>query len=200
MDKITRMRLSVYCGFLAPIIAYILIFISIANAPWFTWQHNALSDLGAHPGSDVTFNAGLMVAGVLYFVFSVNLFTYYKREEILNKIGSIFLIIDSIALFCIGLFPETAGIIHYYVSVVFFVMFPLGFLILSIGYIYHQREKIVAIVAFIGFVASAIIWGFPWKAYGITGVAIPEFTSSLFATTWVALVAYKIYTELRSGS
>ncbi len=193
-----RMKLAVYSGFIAPIIAYILIFISIANASWFTWQHNALSDLGAHAGTDITFNSGLMIAGILYLVFSVNLFLYYKKEEILNKIGSLFLIVDAIALFCIGLFPETAGRIHYYVSVVFFVMFPFGFLFLSIGYILHKKDMTVAIVGFIGFVASAIIWSFPWNSYGITNVAIPEFISSLFVTAWVMLVAYKMYNEIKS--
>ena len=193
MDIRTLQKIAGLCGILAPIVAYIFIFISIANAPWFTWQHNALSDLGAHAGSDITFNFGLMAAGILELIFSIGLFLHFK--DILSRIGSIFLIVDSIALFAIGYFPETAGIIHYYVSVVFFVMFPLGYLIFTVALFKNSKDKLLCIVAFIAAIASIIIWSTPWESFGITGVAIPEFLSSLFGASWVVLMSWYLYKE-----
>lgn len=186
-------KISRICGILTPIVAYLFIFISIANAPWFTWQGNALSDLGAHAGSDLTFNFGLMAAGILMLIFSVGLFFYF--EDKLSRIGVIFLVIDSIALFSIGLFPETAGRIHFYVSVVFFVMFPLGLLILSVTLYLKKTHLWLAILALIGGIASIIIWSFPWESFGITGVAIPEFLSSLVASFWVVAMSIELYKE-----
>ncbi|MEQ9716170.1 MAG: DUF998 domain-containing protein [Candidatus Asgardarchaeum sp.] len=185
------LKISGVCGILAPVVAYTFIFISIANAPWFSWQLNALSDLGAHAGSDLTFNFGLMIAGVLELIFSIGLYIYFK--DTLSKIGSIFLILDSIALFGIGLFPETAGRIHFYVSVMFFVMFPLGYLVFSIAFLLRRNNFLLVVIALLGTVASIIIWSFPWSSLGITGVAIPEFLSSLIGSLWVIAMSIELY-------
>jgi len=193
MEETFKFKLISICGILAPIIAYTFIFTAIAQAPWFAWQSNALSDLGAHAGSDMIFNSGLMIAGTLLLIFSIGLFSYF--EDALSKIGAACLILDSIALFCIGLFPETAGIIHYYVSVMFFVMFPIAYLIISIAWFRDRRDIWLAMIALIGAIASIIIWSFPWRSFGITGVAIPEFLSSLFGSIWVVTMAIKLLRE-----
>jgi len=186
------------CGLLAPIIAYTAIFIAIANAPWFTWYANALSDLGAHAGSDYIFNTGLMIAGILLLLFSIGLFLHF--QDLLSKVGAIFLVLDSIALFAIGFFPETAGIIHFYVSVMFFVMFPLGYLIISVAFLLKKSNIWLAMLALIGAIASIIIWSFPWRSFGITGVAIPEFLSSLVGSIWIVAIALQLLRNPTSKS
>ena len=164
-------RFSYICGFLAPIVAYVLIFAAIMSAPWFNWFHNALSDLGGwlgvESGSAPIFNSGLIISGVV-------------------------LPLSGVFLFLIGVFPETAGRIHYYVSVGFFVTFPIGMLIISIFYLYSREDLVLGIYGLVVFIASIIIWGvIPWKALGATNVAIPEFTSSFIGSIWVWIFTIK---------
>ena len=195
MNRELFVKVSTFSGILCPIVSYFCIFLAISKAPWFRWEENALSDLGAHTGSDVIFNGGLIIGGILLLVFAVWLIFYF--EDIIAKIGSFILSIDSIALSLIGVFPETFGRIHLYVSIAFFVLFPIAYLIISISLFMYHREKLLGILAVIGAVASIIIWSFPWKSYGITGVAIPEFLSSLFGSLWVMTAAIKIYLKTR---
>ncbi len=191
MDKF-RLEITYICGFLTPIVAYTFIFIAIANAPWFMWHKNALSDLGAHAGSDVIFNSGLMIAGILESIFAIGLLNNFKG--IIRKIGAVILFLSAIALFGIGLFPETAGEIHFYFSVAFFVLFPIGIFVFSIPYVRkNENGRMLGFLAIGVFIASIIIWSFPWKSFGVTGVAIPEFLSSLCGAIWILAASFKLY-------
>ena len=186
--NILKTKYIIMIGYLIPIIAYSMIFIAISMAPWFTWQGNALSDLGAHPGSDVIFNTGLMISGILFVIYSVGLLLNFK--EFLDRVGALILIFAGISLFNIGLFPETAGHIHWQVSVMFFVSLPFGILFVSLGHI--KKDKALIITGIFVFIASLIIWSFPWASIGVTRVAIPEFLSSLCGVIWVELLTYKM--------
>ena len=176
-------------GFMIPIIAYSMIFLAISQASWFTWQGNALSDLGAHPGTDIIFNTGLMISGILFVIFSIGLLCYFT--DILERLGALILIFAGISLFNIGLFPETAGHIHWQVSVMFFVSLPFGVIFVSLANL--KKDKSILITGAFVFIASLIIWTFPWHSVGVTNVAIPELLSSLCGVIWVELVAYKIF-------
>ena len=57
-------------GFFGPLAAYISIGVSIVLSPWFSWESNALSDLGHAVKSEVAsiFNFGLLLAGFLLIV------------------------------------------------------------------------------------------------------------------------------------
>jgi len=185
-----RRALIALIGLLVPLIAYGFIFIAILNAPWFSWYKNALSDLGAHQGSDIIFNTGLMIAGILETLFAYGLFKEFK--DLTRRIGAAILVFSGIALFGIGLFPETYETIHLYFSIAFFVSFPFGIFALGLSYIRNKENLLLGILAVLFFVASGIIWAFPWKAYGITGVAIPEFLSSLCGTIYIIAISLEL--------
>ena len=187
-----RKILAVF-GFMIPLISYSSIFLAISISPWFSWETNALSDLGAHSGSDVIFNTGLMLAGFLYLLLIMGLFIILKRP--LKRIGLIILALSAISLFSIGLFPETAGDIHFIVSVSFFLSFPIGILVFSLGLYFYNGEKLLSIFGFIVPISSLIIWFYPWETVGVTGVAIPEFLSSLFGIIWLIIYSYRLYRE-----
>ena len=177
-------------GLIVPIIAYCCILTAIEISPWFTWTKNALSDLGANQGSNIIFNTGLIISGLLLILYTTLIFKKYS--DIFGKIGAIILGISGFFLFLIGVFPEQYGIIHYDVSVGFFVTFPIGMIILGIEHYIRWKDWILLIWGIVAFIGSMIIWILiPWKAYGITGVAIPEFTSSLIGTIWVAIQSIK---------
>jgi len=196
--KADYLKKFVFSGFLAPLIGYSFIFIAIANAPWFSWEKNALSDLGAHAGSDIIFNSGLMISGILLILFSIGLFLYF--EDYLSKIGASVLILDGIALFGIGLFPETTGTLHLYFSIAFFVLFPIGYIILSIAFYLKDYNRKLSFLALTGAILAIIIWATPWNSFGITGVAIPEFLSSLVCSAWVIAMSFDMYGKLTKSS
>ncbi len=179
------------CGILMPIIAYSFIFLAILIAPWFSWTDNALSDLGVHQNSDIIFNSGLMISGLLLMIFSFGLYSIF--EDRYSKIGAIILIFTALALFNIGVFPETTGKIHTYISVLFFILFPIGYFMLGLSSFKKRRNTRVPIIVMFSAFLAILIWFFPWKSFGIHGVAIPEFLSSLIGSIWLIYLGLKLY-------
>ncbi|MEM2192366.1 MAG: DUF998 domain-containing protein [Candidatus Hadarchaeales archaeon] len=168
------LRTAGICGIFAPIIAFCAITVAISISPWFSWEKNALSDLGASPGSSVVFNSGLAIAGMLATAFSAGLFLGVNNR--VGKAAAVLLMIDSLALIGIGVFPETAGEIHLLFSVIFFAIFPLfslSFLVYSIT----QEWTKMAVLTLVSAAGAALPWTFRWR-----GVAIPETISALFAS------------------
>ena len=106
---IVRFRLSGVCGILTPIIAFVCIFLAINSAPEFSWTENALSDLGVMPGAtSAFFNFGLIVSGILGFVFAASLFRVMRFFEVFSADGKPHLLIyrglgGALFFFC-GLF------------------------------------------------------------------------------------------------
>lgn len=186
----TLIRISRICGFITPILAYGFISLAIFNAPWFSWYKNALSDLGARSPSDIYFNFGLILSGILEIIFSLGF--YMVVNGIIGKLSAIVLLVDSIALIGIGLFPETAGRIHFYFSVIFFLLYPISSLLFGLNLIVSRSDVVFGFLSIImTFICFAIWFIVPWRSMGVTGVAIPEFLSSLFGCIWMVYIAYR---------
>ncbi|MFN4132826.1 MAG: DUF998 domain-containing protein [Candidatus Hadarchaeales archaeon] len=169
------LRAASICGVLAPIVAFCAIAGAVSISPWFNWEKNALSDLGVRQGSDVIFNSGLVAAGGLAAIFSLGLFLTMKNG--IGKVTAVLFLVDSIALVGIGVFPETAGEIHLWFSVVFFAtfsIFAISFFIYSIT----QKWLKMAVGALVAGAGATLPWTFRWE-----GVAIPETISALFASS-----------------
>lgn len=138
------------CGLLAPIVALTCIGLSILFTPWFSWTENWLSDLGGFPGEEPTwaahgtasllFNVGLMIAGLLGFCFIIGIIKSNMFDMKEGRIGNLLLLLDTSALFCIGLFPETTGTPHTVFSMMFFFLVPLSLLLIGSSLI-RSHEK-----------------------------------------------------------
>lgn len=175
-------------GLLSLIIAYSSIALSISVSPWFNWVENALSDLGARPPSSPIFNLGLMLSSILALLFSIGLRRLYRGTS--GAVGIALYALSTISLFMIGFFPENAGIIHYYVSVAFFVFVALTLIAFGIyNLISRPRSITMGIVLLVLSVLAIVVWLFPWK-----GVAIPELISSLTISTFVIISSVRILT------
>jgi hypothetical membrane protein len=167
-------------GLVGPLVAYVFIGVSIASAPWFSWWNNALSDLGhaLRGESAVYFNFGLLLTGLLIFVYSMTVFWKYA------KYTSLFLFATAFALQLVAVFTEVYGQLHLTVSVIFFV-----FLILScLVYAVEKRSVLGALSFIIGLGTWILYWGKIYQA----GVAVPEIISATAAMSWVVLSAVKI--------
>lgn len=175
------------CGIAAPAVAFIAIATSILLSPWFSWHSNALSDLGNYARSTaaIVFNTGLFISGVLTSVFGMGVINEFKDSKV-GKVGAIFLFVAGIALACIGILSEDAGVVHFYVSVAFFSAFPISLLILGPAIFMRRKPWLGAFTLLIAFL-TAFPWSFQWD-----GVAIPEAISATFASLWAITISLKM--------
>jgi hypothetical membrane protein len=180
-----KVRFLGWLGFFAPIMGFTFIFLAIQTAPWFSWTENALSDLGVEGVTAMIFNYGLMTTAVIIVLFSIGL-QWFTEGDLVGRIGSSLLLLTAMFLFLIGVFPETAGRIHFYFSVAFFITLSVTIMVLSI-YILRQRMKWEGVTMLaMGFV-SVLIWTLGWD-----GVAIPEAISALMMAVTSVILGYRM--------
>lgn len=148
-----------------------LAFIGMAAAlsSWFNLYNNALSDLGHAIKSSVAplFNAGLSLGGVLMILFAAKYVVAFSR-----LVGPL-VVVAGYALILVSVFDEVYGILHFAVSVLFFV----SILVLVLSYGLTLKNPRIIALAFTLVVLNAIIWALHF-AMGIPrGAAIPELIS-----------------------
>ncbi|MEM0359495.1 MAG: DUF998 domain-containing protein [Candidatus Hadarchaeales archaeon] len=172
------------CGLIAPPLAFTCIFLSVHLSPSFGWMENALSDLGVGKTAPL-FNLGLMVTGLLLFIFSLS--SLFVIRESSGQFASLLLGLDSLALFCIGLFPESYGDLHFWVSVLFFLLFPFVPLSFSLFFWKKGMKRGSLLSLFFSFLPG-IPWVYRWR-----GLAIPETLSSCIASAYVMALSLLFY-------
>jgi hypothetical membrane protein len=186
-----RLRVSGICGFLAPFFAFALIFSAIASYSQFSWVDNALSDLGVVEGvTAVLFNSGLLIGGALCFVFATGLLVFLK-ERTVGKIGAFMFILASLALFAIGVFPENVRPVHYFVSVMFFVLLPISMLVI-VGGFWLMRQVRMAVFTLLVAVVAAAPWVLYFSIHYVSGVAVPEAVSAFAGSVWAVVLSGKM--------
>ena len=184
-------RVSGTSGFLAPIVAFALIFSAIAYYPEFSWTNNALSDLGIVEGTTSTlFNSGLLLSGVLCLIFATGLMVFFK-EAAVGKIGVFIFVLASLALFAIGVFPENIRPVHYIVSVMFFVFLPISLLVIT-GAFWIMHKVRMAVFTLLAAVSAAAPWLLYFTIQYAPGVAIPEAVSGFAGSVWAVVLSGKM--------
>lgn len=177
------LKLSGFSGIVTPIIAFTFILLAIAYSPEFNWTENALSDLGVQTGVTATlFNYGLIISGFFAVMFALGLFMFLS-QKLLGKIGALIFVLDVLFLIAIGVFPENVRPTHYYVSVMFFVLFPISMLIMCATFFLTCNVKMGLFTFITAFVAAAV-WIIQFSIRFVRGVAIPEAISALSASAW----------------
>ena len=185
MRKQSRLiRIGGLCGICVPIVVFTAIGIALNHSPWFEWTQHALSDLGIEGISSVFFNSGMILAGILTFIFSLGLLKMLSQ-----KTGAYLLLFCSIALIGVGLFPETIFTVHFIVSTMFFILLALSFLIIGITLKKEGFERAMGMLAiFFTFLAiSSIMFLFHWD-----GIAISESFSCFPAFIWFMIFGIKM--------
>jgi len=180
-------RVYALFGVFGPLLVYASIALSFVLSPWFSWESNALSDLGHAGTSDAApiFNLGLLLAGFLMMVYALTVFQKHA------KYSSFCLLVSTFLVQLLAVLNEVYGSLHYVVAVPHFVM-------LSVTSIVYTVEKRSA-VAFIMFV----IVMFSWLLYALNifniGIAVPETVSKL-VLAWIMYSAIKIYFHKESNT
>jgi len=180
-------RVYALFGVFGPLLVYASIALSLLISPWFSWESNALSDLGHAVTSDAApiFNLGLLLAGFLLMVYALTVFQKHA------KYSSFCLLVSTFFVQLLAVFNEVYGSLHYVVAVPHFVMLSLTSIVYTV-----EKRSAVALVTF-------IIVMFSWLVYGLNifniGIAVPETVSKL-VLAWIMYSAIKIYFDKESNT
>ena len=169
-------------GIVGPLVVYVSIGVALVLSPWFSWESNALSDLGHAVTSNVApiFNLGLLFAGFFLMVYAA---TVFKKHA---KYSSFCLLVSTFLVQLLAAFNEVYGSLHYAVAVPHFVMLSLTSIVYTV-----EKRSAVALITFVIVLGS-------WTLYGLNiiniGIAVPE-TISKIVVSWIMISAIKIYTN-----
>ena len=197
------LRIGSLAGIASPIIGILMVLLSIYFSPWFSWQENALSDLGVEQsgGTQIAiylFNIGMIIAGSLIALFVV-LTRSILASNRRNKIAYAILFIGGINLALVGIFTENFPMIHQTVALMYFVTTPISLMIIGSGKIASDRTfglfsigaGAVALVVILGLVFSTL--GIPIGEIYPEGAAIPEFIEAVILGMWIGIAGIRIF-------
>jgi len=191
--NVNWLKISGVSGILAPIVAFTFILLAIALSPQFSWTGNALSDLGVQEGvTAILFNFGLIIGGISALVFASGLFVLQKT--MLGRIGVFIFVLAALAFMAIGVFSENAEPTHYYVSVTFFVLFPISMFVIGAAFLLTAKLK-MGFFTFLAAIVAALVWIMQWTIGFGSDVAIPETLSGLSASIWLMVLGFKMLRE-----
>ncbi len=191
-EKFPSRKFPGILGIIGPIIALVAIAVAITlSLSWFTWEGNALSDLGNYNNglaAAIVFNVGLVLTGILLFAFT---FYFVRRiTDLPTRIGMIPFFIALCFLIGIGVFSENAGDIHFTVSVGFFGSFPFAMWFVGLGFLRFRKLWWFSLISIVLPLFSIYMWTswfggvFPFW----TGNAIPEITTALTGIGWLWVI------------
>jgi hypothetical membrane protein len=173
-------------GIVAPIFGLSAVFAStLLCGGGFSWSSNALSDLGVSQVANI-FNYSLIVVGILNFIFSIGFVKAYARSA-LFYLGGIILILGGGSLSLVGVFTEAYGVLHLYVSLGYFVLFPIAMMLIGLAFIRMnmQTKGYPSILA--GIIALLVILGgltLQWHTWLGLGFAVPEYVEAIVIAVW----------------
>jgi len=187
------LKIAGLCGVLGPVISLSFIALAIAYTPQFNWFTWALSDLGVHQAA-LIFNSGLIVGGVLTTIFAVGLMQIL-RKQVLGFLGTFALILSTISLCAIGVFPESAGRIHFYVSISFFALLAISLFLIGAALIRESSQRYLGLFTLLTLLAGIVAVA---AALAVLheGVAIPEIIAALAASVWSIVFGIKLLLKL----
>lgn len=177
-------RVAGVCGIFIPIVIFTCLGFAIALSPWFAWTRHALSDLGITGNSAVFFNYGMIIGGILAFIFSLGLI-----KVLSNKAGAYLLAFSAVALVGIGVFPETVAALHFISSALFFMLLTIALLIIGLTIKQNQFERSVGSLAFLFALVAISSTVF---LFSMEGIAISEALSCFPAFVWCLIVGVKM--------
>ena len=112
----------------------------------------------------------------------------------LGRTGVFIFVLAALAFMAIGVFSENAEPTHYYVSVTFFVLFPISMLVIGAAFLLTAKLKMGSFT-FLAAIVAALVWAIQWTIGFGSNVAIPEALSALSALIWLMVLGFKMLRE-----
>ena len=117
-------RFSGISGIISSTLPLTMILASTVLEESFSWNRNALSDIGVSHLAWL-FNSALVIGGLLNLLFALGLRSFIDKIVLL-KIGVSLIIMSSISLALVGVFTENYSSIHVLVALGYLLLTPLG--------------------------------------------------------------------------
>ena len=135
-------RIAGVCGITSPLVGLATLLVAVSSSPWFSWTGNYVSVLGVEGSATTLFNCGLILTGGLSLIFAIGLGRSLLSSR-LGRLGMGSLILGSMALSAMGIFPRTVDLPHNLASIAFLMFITLALLLVGVAAI----------------TASQVIWG-----------------------------------------
>jgi len=181
------MQITGLLGIITPFVVLLGTFAAISLSPWFSWERNALSDLGVSQNVAALFNTTLIMGGILALTLGSGM--YLALTGAVARAGAAMLILSAISLAAIGVFPENLEP-HFYASVAFFALLPLSQLTIGMSLMRDLDKRVLGMVSVSVALASAFVWSFPTE-----GAAVPEAYHSALGAFWSVVFGFKLYKQ-----
>lgn len=172
------LRVGGMCGIVGPVASLAMVLAATTMDANFRWDRDPLSDLGVGPAA-AWFNGGVILGGLLTLPLALGLRARVRRTAP-NTIGFLLLVVGGISLALVGVFTEDYPGPHVAFALGYFVLVPIGLLILGAGSS-DPRRRFFGIGA--GLLALVSIFGLPLVLRGV-GFGVPELIEALVLAAW----------------
>jgi hypothetical membrane protein len=183
-------RFAGISGIIASTLPLIMILASTVLEKSFSWNKNALSDIGVSQTAWL-FNSALIIDGLLNLLFAFGLRNYLGKTRWL-KLGVSLLIVSSISFALVGVFTENYNIIHGLVALGYLLLAPVGIICIGRG---EKSKQFGKVSLALGITALLAIFGLPVITFVANlqiGFAVPEFAESLVLSIWIFWVSLNL--------
>jgi len=151
-----------------------------ANDGSFSWWSNALSDMGISEVA-LLFNFTLIIFGLLDFIFYVGFLKAYS-QSVSFYLGGILLLLGSVSVSLCGVFTEAYPLLHIVFALAYFVLVPIGLMLIGFAFIRMKMKKQGCLSIFVGVVALLVM--FIQMIMGSGGIAISEIIAIAVKSIW----------------
>jgi len=131
-------RITGVCGIISQLIGLTTLLVVISSSPWFSWTENHISVFGVEGSAKTLFNGDLILVGIFSLIFAIGLGRCLLSGR-LGQLAVVSLILGSIAVFDMGVFPRTWDFMHGASTVAFFVGITLALLFIGMVAIATSR-------------------------------------------------------------
>ena len=188
------LRLAGASGILGSLLPLGMVLSATFLSPWFSWNENALSELGLGEQA-ILFNGAMLIGGALNLVFALGLYKYLIKEK-LSRAGVVSILLSSVSLALVGVFTINYHIPHGLAAFGYFVFAPAGFLLIGFG---EEEDTIRKLSLACGFAALLAILVLPTAVFVLSlnvGFAVPELVEGLIISTWTIYMSVRLLRRL----
>lgn len=185
-------RIAGACGIASQLVALTALFVAASSSPWFSWTENYLSALGVEGSATKLFNCGLILTGVLSLIFVIGLGRSLLSSR-LGQLGMASLILGSVSISAVGIFPRVFALPHDLASIAFFMFFTLALFLIGVAAIMVSQMK----WGLLSLVAGVLIIAFPLLPWPWSGGAIQQLLSCLSWSLWTIVFGVVLLVRAR---
>jgi hypothetical membrane protein len=183
--------LSGLSGILGSVLPLIMVLAATVLSSWFRWDTNALSEMGVGEEA-VLFNTAVLLGGILNFLFALGVQQYLIGAKVV-KTGVVSIrLVSSVCLALVGIFTIEYNLIHGVFALGYFVLAPVGFVMIGLGTKESAIKKFSVVCGLIALLAILVLPIIILFLSFKVGFAVPELIESLIISAWTIFMSSKL--------